>query len=435
MWLYYQLLWFWGKINNSDAGVRLLGVILGTASLVFVYKTAEKIFGKYVARLSIFLLSINFFFVFNLQNARSYPLLLLLTAWSFWEMYKVMNEKAVSIWVYALVVTASMYTHFYAGLIFASQLAIAVYFKKFSKFVLSALIVVVLCLPLVISPSFRSGQLSWVNRPSPFSLGGTAILLSGDTLVGAILVWGVVLYGVWKLRNKLFHNWMVTFLLTWIALPISFSYIFSIFVRPIYQSVYFISLLIPVSLFLAYGLWSVHSKWVRGLLLGGFVVVSALRIGGWYTKNESLQMVIDNKKEEWREAEKFVSESVGQNDVVIFYAYYGKVAFTHYVPHEKPINMVEIAEGTYDIAGGKPLPDINYDLVNTFKYKYSKVWLIESHVTDIEEQADEIVSLEAALSENYTKIRTTNFKKIKVVEYAVNPLALLGKNGFKFELR
>jgi hypothetical protein len=63
------------------------------------------------------------------------------------------------------------------------------------------------------------------------------------------------------------------------------------------------------------------------------------------------------------------------------------------------------------------------------------VWLIESHVTDIEEQADEIVSLEAALSENYTKIRTTNFKKIKVVEYAVNPLALLGKNGFKFELR
>ena len=84
--LYYVLAWLWTKpFGTAEAGLRSLSALFGTATVPVAYMAARDLARSQRAGLvTAALVAVNPLLVWYSQEARSYALLVLLTALSFW---------------------------------------------------------------------------------------------------------------------------------------------------------------------------------------------------------------------------------------------------------------------------------------------------------------------------------------------------------------
>ena len=82
MVLYYGLLHFWINLGESEVAVRSISALAGCLVVPVIYSLGRRMFGTRVALISALLLAVNAFHIKFSQEARSYTLVVLLTALS-----------------------------------------------------------------------------------------------------------------------------------------------------------------------------------------------------------------------------------------------------------------------------------------------------------------------------------------------------------------
>lgn len=411
MWFYYLLLHFWQYLGTNEIVIRSLSVIFAISSIPVVFKTAESLFNKKVAKTAAMLTALSVIFIYYSQIARSYMLLLLLTsisAYSFLRFKKANKYKVI----YALSSALALYTHFYAGFVLLSQLVVIMTQGKLKTYLPSLAIVCILFLPILIAPSLGSSQISWMSAPTLTNLLSTVFILSGDFLP-LFAIYGLVFISFIPFLLKHCREDKYMFLVCWLLVPIISAYTFSIVVKPVYQSVYFLFSLPPFTILIAKAIEGLRGKNIKTIIFVSIIIFSIVRLLYWYASDNSIKSVINNNPEDWRALSLYITKHVMESDAVIFFGYYNRMPYELYSNKEVP-KIVEIATDSYSLGAGTRLPAPNLALISQFVYP--RVWLILRNVDneyfDRKEQRHDII---LALSKNYVEEDRIKFSELEVV--------------------
>jgi hypothetical protein len=167
--LYYCIAWAWARVfGYGEAGLRSLSGLAGTLTVPVVYGAARKLLSPRAGLIAAALTACNPFLIWYSQEARSYSLLVLLTALSLCAFAYVREQptaRRLVAWVAASVLALT--THYYAALAIGPEALwlLAIYRRERSvRFALAAVGACGLALiPLAISQS-GTGHASWIGH-------------------------------------------------------------------------------------------------------------------------------------------------------------------------------------------------------------------------------------------------------------------------------
>ncbi len=193
------------RFGDSDAWVRLPSVVFGVAGVAMTYVMTRRLVDVTTARWATALMAVAPFHVYYSQEARLYSLLMFLSTWSAYALVRASEEGGKRLWaLYALSITASVYTHVYASLgILAHALWIlACRRRRLVPLIASGVSAVLAFLPMLRFFLARVGQLkpplggagpSLMNLPyaafvysAGLSLGPSVAELRRDRSLGAV---------------------------------------------------------------------------------------------------------------------------------------------------------------------------------------------------------------------------------------------------------
>lgn len=405
MWLYYFILHYWQLLGRSEFVVRSLSLLFAALTIPVIIKIGERMFNRRVGLIAGLLTSVNIFFVLYAQMARSYSLSLFLVSLSSYLFLRLSDGKKYQI-LYILTSALSVYAHFYSGLVLFAQFVTLIIQRKWRDLT-NFFIIALLILPLVLAPSFKSNQIDWIVKPNLTSLVGTAFVLSGDMPFLFLIYSLLFLSLISKLKDAKY-----TFLISWLMFPVLVSFIFSLLVKPIYQSVYFITLLPPFILLASHAIDRL-SKNSQRITLGLIIFFSVVRLFLWHSQNTRIKWVISNKFVDWRGATGYITANSYKSDISIFYGYYGRLPYITYGFANTP-PVIEISSLPYNVGGGDRSPDPDLKLISGFAYP--RVWVVlhRPYLDSYNHQAtwDNIVS---ALEKNYHLNKKQEFEGLDIV--------------------
>jgi 4-amino-4-deoxy-L-arabinose transferase-like glycosyltransferase len=171
--LYYCCVWVWGRIFGfGAAGVRTFSAVCGTAAIPVAYAAARKLLrGRRAALIAAALTAFNPLLIWYSQEARSYELLVLLSAFTllaFAYARERPTKPALALW--ALACCSALLTHYYAILLILPEAAWLVYEHRHRRFVYAALTPIAgvgLALLPLIHAQDGNRMNDWIGR-SPF---------------------------------------------------------------------------------------------------------------------------------------------------------------------------------------------------------------------------------------------------------------------------
>ncbi len=115
-----------GLWGGSEFAIRMPAALLGSVSVLFVFKVGEILWGRKEGLIAAFLLSISAYHVQYSQEARDYSLLVFLALLSLIFLLMALKQGQKRMWLlFALCTSFSIYTHDVAFLVLASELLFA----------------------------------------------------------------------------------------------------------------------------------------------------------------------------------------------------------------------------------------------------------------------------------------------------------------------
>ncbi|MGA2904290.1 MAG: glycosyltransferase family 39 protein, partial [Candidatus Korobacteraceae bacterium] len=118
MALYYLLLHLWAQFGIGEFWLRLLSVLLATATVPATYFVGVRLFGRSTAVLAALLFAVHPFQIELSQAVRSYGLVVLLVVLSSLCVLRLLENASVSNQIlYVLVSAGAIYSQFLAGLV------------------------------------------------------------------------------------------------------------------------------------------------------------------------------------------------------------------------------------------------------------------------------------------------------------------------------
>ena len=116
MALYYLLLRGWHRLGTSDAWLRALSVVTAAAAVPPLVAVGRSLVGNAAAVYGALLFATSPFVVHHAQEARSYGLLLLLTAAATLALVRLVERASPLRWTaYVLLAVLALYTHLFAA--------------------------------------------------------------------------------------------------------------------------------------------------------------------------------------------------------------------------------------------------------------------------------------------------------------------------------
>ncbi len=171
--LYYCCVWVWSRIFGfGAAGVRSFSAVCGTAAIPVAYVTARKLLtGKRAALIAAALTAFNPLLIWYSQEARSYALLVLLSALTLLAFaYARERPRPLALALWALACCCALVTHYYAVLLVAPEAAWLVYEHRYRRHLyvaIGAISLVGLALLPLIHTQDGNRMNNWIGR-SPF---------------------------------------------------------------------------------------------------------------------------------------------------------------------------------------------------------------------------------------------------------------------------
>lgn len=398
MWFYMFLMHFWLSLGTSEFIVRSFSAIFAILSIPALYALAKKLFDRSIALTAVFLMSINFFFIYHAQLARSYSLELFISLVMSNMFVRAIDHGKQRYWLgFTLFAVLTIYTHLFGGLLVAAHYLSALFTKK-QKIIRSAIMsgaATVLCLlPLVSSPALRSNVYDWFPRPHISGLPGAYVGLAGDNLYlfcvyGALIGYALIKSNPLRFTVRLKRvPWNMIFVGVCLFFPPVTAFLFSSFVKPVYQSIYFLFCLPAFLMAVSVCMRSIKSKMALVILFTLIISLSGLRLHAWYEKSMAFSWILGNENENWRDASAYIMQRTNPTDGIMFYSYSGRLPFDWYAYHsintdtwDRVPQPIEISSENYSVYPGSLLPDPDRHLVQNAYRTHDRLWLVLNNDT------------------------------------------------------
>ena len=354
--LYYGILHWWIPVfGTSEWALRLPSALFGTASIFAIYKVGRRLFDEEAGVLSALLLAVSVLHVRYAQEARTYTLTVFLTLLSMYFFLGLLKKIGLKNSIgYVICSTLLIYSHVYGlfiilaqniyfvGNLFLSRRATA---RSLSRWIALQALLVVLFSPwisnllertLEVQESFWIPQSHLRDVYSSFIAYASGsrwllllyILLSSFALVslqgaggGAARNDASAPSGGQRWRLHLAGADKVAFLLVWLAVPIVVPFIISQVMQPIYVTRYTIVASLALLILVARGISSIPKPPIKLATIGVIVVLTLVQLDGYY---------VTSRKEQWRDATRYVDSHSRQGDVVLFNATDAMLPFNYY---------------------------------------------------------------------------------------------------------
>ncbi len=237
--LYYVMLHYVLKYIGNDAlALRMISVIISMLSIVFIYQLGKSVYSEKAGILSALFLAISAYGVMYGPMVRPYPLAMLISLASTFQMYKLnkaglVNFKNISVFLYIITVLAGLYTIYHFVFVFIFQIVFLVISNlrnKKSLLIIFVSVIIIAALYLPWLPSLFD-QLKVVTKNEYYFHGGPNLLLLAEHIISynflrylpvkayspvrfvlATIIYLVVLLGCFSsLKDK--KNWPLIFAL------------------------------------------------------------------------------------------------------------------------------------------------------------------------------------------------------------------------------
>ena len=121
--VYYVIAWVWSKLfGTGEVGLRSLSALLGTATIPLAYVLSREVASRTAGLVAAALCAFNPLLIWYSQEARSYSLMVLLTAFSLLALLRVLDEatpRRFAAW--AVVSVLAIATHYFAGFLIGAE--------------------------------------------------------------------------------------------------------------------------------------------------------------------------------------------------------------------------------------------------------------------------------------------------------------------------
>ncbi|ABF42975.1 glycosyl transferase, family 39 [Candidatus Koribacter versatilis Ellin345] len=409
MTVYYGFMRLWVHLGSSEFMLRLPSALCGAAAVPVLYEIARRLFDRNVAWMAALLLAVNPSFIELSQDARSYPMTLLLVLASAWFYIDALETDSIRSWTgYVSFASIAVYAHFFAALIIAAFffafLAKARAERRWLRGMLAYVALGLLCLPAAAFVVFRSQTLDlyWLDTPSAKMLWNFAKFLfgSGAKVVIALLLLVLGAWFVWSHRE---WRWRAFFLSLWLLLPVAITALGSM-----HHSIFafkYLLICLPAGLLLCtVGAARLPWRW-------GCIVVAVLTAASIFTDVQFYR----KPREDWRALNQFVVTRYQPGDAVTFYPWYTRTAFDYY--HERT--------GPAGLAFGVPMvpPD---DLAGTAEDRAHpervvegltnpRIWVVIYHPDrPVPHENERVQTLVSAVPAGYAQVEKKDFPNLEL---------------------
>ncbi len=338
--LYYLALHAWMRMmGDSERALRSLSVLFSLLAIAALTVFAARWFDRPTGLVAGLLAAVSPLQIALAQEARMYALLTLTAVLSIDAFLCLLHHGTCRAMAAYVVVTAAMlYTHAYAGFVLAGQglwLACALVASTSNRpwwwrrgllaFGLSALAF----LPWV--PSFLS-QLSGVERafwiPPQTTLAAAVEAQAGSSILAWMLVpLAAIAVGVALARARRHEgevNWSaaaVTLCAVIVACVIGLPFVLSRVSTPIFLPKYTVAASLVFLTLVARGLVLLPSRFLRGGILLGLVVLTLVPLHAYFTTRH---------KDDWRDVVSSVERAAEPGDLIVFSQAFGIAPFHYY---------------------------------------------------------------------------------------------------------
>ena len=170
--LYYVLAWLWTRVFGlGEVGVRSFSALLGAAVVPVAYFIGRRIGSPRAGLIAAILVAVNPFLLWYSQEARTYALLALLSALSFWAFAWALDEpEPRRLVAWAAASSAAILSHYFAGYLVAAEAVWLVLATRRRGAIFASgavLIVAAALIPLVVSQADNRTQ--WIEDLSFWS--------------------------------------------------------------------------------------------------------------------------------------------------------------------------------------------------------------------------------------------------------------------------
>lgn len=321
--LHNLLSYYWSHIfSYSDTSLRVFNVVLGLGGLLSLYHLGKLLFNKKVALYAVLLATVNFFLIRYSQEVRAYSLLFLLSNYSFYFFVKLLRGEmnAKNSIAYVLITTALLYTHYFGMFVMAAQFVASfviinwpVVKRQFWKYLITFVGPILLFsfwFPILKVHLERKTK-SWRDTPSLKMVYTYTQEFFNDYALAFIASTLVLILGAFlilrKFRKIVFIEKLIkakakvlAILVIWTAVYFMIPYLKSSWSTSMMVTRYFIVMLTPILLILAFSLSKIKGRSLRnGILatvLGYSLLLLFLNEKPYYTQSTSYREIAEEAR-------------------------------------------------------------------------------------------------------------------------------------------
>jgi len=340
-------------VGLNEITARTPSVILGVASLIFVFLITRKLFETKTALIAATLLATSPLHVYYSQEARMYMLASFLALSSIYFFLSVLRNDKFYFWVGFIISTALMlYADYLPYFLLPSYFLYLVVNRRkikdstFKAFIPAFIVIFILLSPWIYffikqfsvglsaaaaSPEWSKvvGQGSFKSLLLVFVKFAIGRISHPNNLIYALLFAPVAgFFSILTLLSLFRISHYRSFIWYWLLIPITLSFIFSFFI-PVFTYFRLLFVLPAFYIILASAINTINHKFVvRSLLLGVlFVNFASLAI---YLTNKNFQ------REDWRGATNYVAQNSGDKAISLFLASMPFSPFEYYNQNRIP---------------------------------------------------------------------------------------------------
>ncbi len=251
MAFYYLLLHFWMRLfGESELAMRSLSVLFAVCTLPSIYWIGRRIWDEPTGLIAALLTAANPYFLFASQEARGFALAMFLAVNATVVLLMAQQDNRAFLWIaYSVLTALSVYAHYYSILMLAVH---GVYVMTGAKlthirlFFFSCVLITFFLLPIIwLQYRIGLGQADWFIKPTLRDIVSLSRVLAGGMLgvaaasacLSAAVMAALIINRGKRLGRPTFRAWVLPG--AWIVLPVLVSFLFSVYIKPVWSTRYF----------------------------------------------------------------------------------------------------------------------------------------------------------------------------------------------------
>lgn len=354
MWLYYLQLHFWQQGSQLEFYTRSMSVGFSLLSIAMEYTLAHRLFkNRFIASISAFIMAINPYMLRYAQETRGYSETLFFAAFATYLLIRAEENQKKLWWIlYGLAITLGLYLHLFIVWV---ALAHALWLLSLSKkswgsWLIGAVVAGAGLLTVgIFQPILNSVQVDWIPPFSMEQLFDVLAQFYGWSQLLALIYSGALILALFYLFKER-GNASLRFLWLGLLTPVLATIAISISLKPLFIGRYFIMILAPAAILIAYGAARLPKRWMLMLFMVATVYASARGI--YYT----MEMRSRAPQSGIRDAYVYLAENAGPDDIIV-------------LEFRLPPEVLSYYEWRFDIAP-ETITELNLDEA------YSQLWLV-----------------------------------------------------------